>query len=64
MTSLSWATISGPIALALAITAVVLLATSEMRRANGRPRPVLADHLSIALGAVALFTACMRPILG
>ena len=64
MTSLSWDTFSGPIAGTIAVLAIVLLATSELRRAQGRPRPVLADHLSIAVGAAALFVACARPILG
>jgi len=48
----------------IAMLAIVLLATSELRRAQGRPRPLLADNLAIAIGAAALFVACARPIIG
>jgi hypothetical protein len=64
MTSLSWTTISGPIAGTVAVLAIVLLVTSELRRAQGRPRPLLVDHLSIAIGAAALLVACARPVIG
>lgn len=63
MAAMVWRSLSGAWGAGGAAFAVIVLLTSEVRRVQGRPRPLHLDLATIAASIMLIGIAFIRPVL-